>query len=549
MDLDPIIPPARAQALRTAGLWRDRTLLSCFDEAAAENPAGLAIVDARSGAEERRIRYDELDQASRRIAANLVRMGVRPGDVVAFQLPNWWEFAAVHLGCLRCGAASNPLMPIFRERELSFMLDYARARVAIVPARFRGFDHAGLLRTLRPRLPHLEHLVVLGEDGPEGFEQALLGSTAAEAPALPPNPDEVVQLLYTSGTTGTPKGVMHSSNTLMANILPFIERLGLSAEDRFFMGSPLAHQTGFLYGLWTPIVLKTSVTLLDIWDRDRAWAAIRKDSTTFTMGATPFLTDLTEAASAPPPDEVPLRMFVCGGAPIPRAVAERAAERLKIKVIAVYGMTENGAVTVTPPDAPAEKVFSADGLPLPGVQVRVVDAEGRPLPAGAEGRLQIHSPSNFLGYLRRPEAYDTDADGWFESGDLATIDQDGYVRITGRSKDIIIRGGENIPVAEVEEQLYRHPAVADAALVGMPHERLGETGCCFLVLKPGAQLDLAELRSYLEARGVARNYWPERIELVEELPRTASGKIQKFALRERAQALAGAAPPGPAGSR
>lgn len=538
MNLDPNIPLGRAQALRAAGLWRDRPLLSCFDEAVAEDPARIAIVDARGGAAERRISYGELDQASRRIAANLARMGVRRGDVVAFQLPNWWEFAAMHLACLRCGAASNPLMPIFREHELSFMLDYARARVVVVPARFRGFDHAGLLRALRPRLPHLEHIVIVGEDGPEGFEQALLGQTAAEAPELTLDPDDVVQLLYTSGTTGTPKGVMHSSNTLLSNVLPYIERLGLTGDDRFFMGSPLAHQTGFLYGLWAPIVLRTSVTLLDVWDKDRAWAAIQKDRTTFTMGATPFLVDLTEAASAPPPDEVPLRMFVCGGAPIPRAVAERAAERLKIKVIAVYGMTENGAVTVTPPDAPAEKVFSADGLPLPGVRVRVVDAEGGPLPAGAEGRLQIHSPSNFLGYLRRPEAYDTDADGWFDSGDLAMIDADGYVRITGRSKDIIIRGGENIPVAEVEEQLYRHPAVADAAVVGMPHERLGETGCCFVVLKAGQQLDLPELRRYLEACGVARNYWPERIEVVDALPRTASGKIQKFALRERAQAQA-----------
>lgn len=538
MNLDPIIRPGRAQALRAAGLWRDRPLLSWFDEAVAEDPARMAIVDARTNGAQRRITYGELNEVSRRIAANLVRMGVRRGDVVAFQLPNWWQFAAVHLACLRCGAASNPLMPIFRERELSYMLDYARARVAVVPASFRGFDHAGMVRGLRPRLPHLDHLVVIGEDGPEGFDQALLGRTSATLPEPHLDADDIVQLLYTSGTTGTPKGAMHSSNTLMANVLPFIERLGLTGKDRFFMGSPLAHQTGFLYGLWAPIVLKTSVTLLDVWDKNRAWAVIQEEKTSFTMGATPFLIDLTDTAAAPPPDAVALRMFVCGGAPIPRALAERAAERLRIKVIAVYGMTENGAVTVTPPDAPAEKVFAADGLPLKGVRVRVVDADGQPLPTGAEGRLQIHSPSNFLGYLRRPEAYDTDADDWFDSGDLATIDADGYVRITGRGKDIIIRGGENIPVAEVEDQLYRHPAVADAAVVAMPHERLGETGCCFVVLRTGQRLDLLELRRYLEARGMARNYWPERIEVVDELPRTASGKIQKFLLRERAKGLA-----------
>ncbi|MDT0496387.1 AMP-binding protein [Algiphilus sp. W345] len=537
-DLDPIIRPARAQALRASGLWRDTPMLHWFDAAVAEDPQRTAIVDARAGADERRVSYGDLDLASRRIAANLVRMGVRRGDVVAFQLPNWWQFAAMHLACLRCGAASNPLMPIFRERELAYMLDDARARVAVVPKVFRGFDHAGLLRSLRPRLPHLQHLVVIGEDGPEGFEQALLAESSVPVPGQAPGPDEVVQVLYTSGTTGRPKGVMHSSNTLMANVLPFIERLGLSGADRFFMGSPLAHQTGFLYGLWAPIVLKTSVTLLDSWDKNRAWAAIQKDRTTFTMGATPFLVDLTDAESAPPPAEVALRMFVCGGAPIPRAVAERGAERLQIKIVAVYGMTENGAMTVTPPDAPAEKVFSSDGLPLPGARLRVVDPEDRVLPTGAEGRLQIHSPSNFLGYLRRPQDYGMDDDDWFDSGDLAVLDADGYVRITGRSKDIIIRGGENIPVAEVEELLYRHPAVADAAVVAMPHPRLGETGCCFVTLRPGEHFDLPALRDYLEARGVARNYWPERVEFADALPRTASGKIQKFVLRERARSLA-----------
>lgn len=538
MILDPIIRPARAASLRGDGSWRDIHLLHFFDEAVEQVPDHIAIVDCREGEPERQITYRELDASSRRIAANFVRLGVQPGEVVSFQIPNWWEFVAIHLACLRCGATSNPLMPIFRQRELSFMLAYAQSRLVIVPKLFRGFDHAALLHSLRPKLPQLEHLIVIGEDGAEGFENTLLAPCETSLPKSSMNADEIVQLLYTSGTTGMPKGVMHSSNTLLANVLPFAERLGLENSDTVFMGSPLAHQTGFLYGMWLPIVLKNTLSLMDVWDKERAWSIIQAQKSTFTMASTPFLADLMTASSAPPKTEVPLRIFACGGAPIPRALAEQSVAQLGIKLCSVYGMSENGAITVTAPDAPAEKVFNADGSPLPGVQVRIADAEGTELPRGEEGRLLIHSPSNFLGYLLKPEAYGMDDDDWFDSGDLARMDSDGYIRITGRSKDIIIRGGENVPVVEVENLLYRHPAIVDAAVVGMPHPRLGETGCCFVSLKPDHSFDLAELRRYLDSEGMTRNYWPERVEVVDTFPRTASGKIQKFQLRETARQLA-----------
>ena len=278
--------------------------------------------------------------------------------------------------------------------------------------------------------------------------------------------------------------------------------------------------------------------LTDVWEKDRAWSVITDYKVTYNMGATPFLADLMQSTKAPPAESVPLRYFVCGGAPIPRALAEQAAQRLGIKVLSVYGMSENGAVTVTPPDAPPEKVFSADGSPLPGVRLRIVNDEGTELPAGEEGRLLIRSPSNFVGYLRKPEAYGTSSDGWFESGDLARIDADGFIRITGRSKDIIIRGGENVPVVEVENLIYRHPAIVDAALVGMPHDRLGETGCCFVTVKPGENFDLDILRAHLQQGGMTRSYWPEKVVVVEAMPRTASGKIQKFQLRETAKQIA-----------
>jgi cyclohexanecarboxylate-CoA ligase len=540
MHLDPFIPERRARRMREAGWWRDVPFLSYFDRAVAERPELTAIVDNREQGQVRRFSYRELDRVSRRIAANLWALGVRHGDVVAFQLPNWWEFVAIHLACLRIRATSNPLMPIFRERELSFMLDYARAKVVIVPKLFRRFDHEAMLRALAPKLPHMSRLVIVGGEGADAFDKVLLAEDTPDAPEQQASADDVVQLLYTSGTTGMPKGVMHTSNTLVANVVGFLERLGLSGDDTVYMGSPLAHQTGFLYGMWLPIMLRTTGILTDVWDKDRAWSVILSNKVSFTMGATPFLADLLHSDKAPPAAQVPLRYFVCGGAPIPRALAEAAAPRLGLKVVAVFGMSENGAVTVTPPDAPPDKVFSADGLPLPGVFLRVVDAQGRDLPTGAEGRLLINSASNFVGYLRKPEAYATDDEGWFDSGDLARLDADGYVRITGRSKDIIIRGGENIPVVEVENALYRHPDLVDVAVVAVPHERLGETACCYVSVKPGRTFSLEEMRRYLQEFGMTKNYWPERVEIIEAFPRTASGKVQKYQLREMAKSLAAA---------
>jgi cyclohexanecarboxylate-CoA ligase len=232
-----------------------------------------------------------------------------------------------------------------------------------------------------------------------------------------------------------------------------------------------------------------------------------------------------------------LRLFVTAGAPIPRVLVQRAQERLGARVISAWGMTENGAVTSTRPDDPPQKVFETDGRAFPGFEVRVVDAGDHPVPTGEEGRLQARGMCNFVGYLKRPERFDTNADGWFETGDLARMDPDGYIRISGRAKDIIIRGGENIPVAEVEGALYRHPAVQDVAIVAMPDERLGERACAFIVPRQGQSLSFEQMIAHLQAEKMSRSYFPERLEVVEGMPRTASGKIQKFRLRQLAADL------------
>jgi cyclohexanecarboxylate-CoA ligase len=387
----------------------------------------------------------------------------------------------------------------------------------------------------------LRHVLAVGGTGAHDFDRLLdhAADRAARAVfiAQRPGPDDVVLLLYTSGTTGEPKGVMHTSNTLMAMVGPYAARFSLGADDVMLMGSPLAHLTGFAYGLMMPVHMGGRAVFLDIWNGNRALDIIRDQGVTFTMGATPFVADLTEAASERRADARTLRGFLSAGAPIPRNLVRRATEILDAFIISAWGMTENGAATSTKPGDSAERVFETDGTPFPGLEIRVVDGGGRALDTGSEGDLQIRGAANFVGYMGRPEAFDTDADGWFKTGDLARMDADGYVRITGRSKDVIIRGGENVPVVEVEGLIYQHPAIAECAVVAMPDERLGERGCCFAVLRAGESLEFPALIAFLREKELSRTYLPERLEIIDAMPKTPSGKIQKNVLRERAKSF------------
>ena len=540
MEFDAVlIPPRRAHSI-AKGFWHDRTINDDLDACVAACPdqTALTAVQAESGAVTR-FTYRELSNMADRVAVGLTKLGVGKNDIVACQLPNWWQFTVTYLACSRIGAVMNPLMHIFRERELSFMLKHGEAKVLIIPQTFRGFDYEQMVNGLKPTLPDLKHVVVVNGAGANSFEALLSGPEwEKESHAKTvltqhrPGPDDVTQLIYTSGTTGEPKGVMHTANTVMANIIPYAARLHLDANDVVLMASPMAHQTGFMYGLMMPIMLKSSAVLLDVWEPLRAIDLVRNESVTFTMASTPFLTDLAKNVEESGKKVPTLRTFLCAGAPIPGPLVEQARSVLGTKIVSAWGMTENGAVTLIELNDPDERAFTTDGLPLPGVELKVVNDDGVSLPAGEAGKLYVRSCSNFGGYLKRAHLNGTDAEGWFDTGDLARLDAQGYVRITGRSKDVIIRGGENIPVVEIESLLYRHPAIAMAAIVAYPDERLGERACAVVVLKPGQSLDLPTLVEYLKAQKIALQYIPEKLEIREAMPSTPSGKIQKFKLRE-----------------
>jgi len=518
------------------GIWPDRVVTDYLDQWVATRPDDPAIIAFRE--EDRsttRLSYGQLNERVAAVASTLTELGVSRGDVVAFQLPNWWEFVAVYLACVRIGAAANPLMPIFRHRELAFMLALADSKVFIAPAQFRGFDHATLARTLARDIPGLQHVLLVGGKNGDAFETRLARAAAksayASGAALKPN--DVTQLLYTSGTTGEPKGVMHTSNTLLGTIRKFAERMEVRGSDAVFMPSPLAHQLGFAYGILMTQIMGIPLVLLDVWNPASAADLIERHRPTFTFAATPFLADLANFPGLAERRLDSLRLFVSSGAPIPPAVVQATQERLGVTVATCWGMTECCSVTITPPSG--YKVLESDGCALDGEEVRIVDERGAEVPHGVEGTLQIRGAALFVGYLKRPQLYALDPDGWFDTGDLARMDDEGYIRICGRKKDIVIRGGENIPVIEVESALYRMPEIADVAIVAMPDPRLVERACAFVTLRPGRSLTLERLRQHLAAEEISKHFWPERLEIIDEMPRTPTGKIQKFVLRERAR--------------
>src|SRR5215470_9075070 len=339
---------------------------------------------------------------------------------------------------------------------------------------------------------------------------------------------------------------MHTSNTTLSIIYPLIERLAFVDSDIALMSSTFGHQTGYLYGYCLTVLLGSTGVWLDIWNAEEAARLIAGERVTYTMGATPFLQDLTYSPALVHQDLSSLRLFISAGAPIPRKLVQDARRRLRCAISAGWGMSENGLVTCNALDDPEEKVFGTDGRPLAGMEVAVVDGDddGRGCPPKTEGDLLVRGHSQFVGYWKRPEFTREahTADGWFKTGDRAMLDADGYVSITGRAKDLIIRGGENISVAEIENLLYAHPKIQNVAVVAMPDPRLVERACAFVIPKPGEIVTLAELVAYLDARQLARHKFPERLEIVGEFPMTPSGKIQKYRLREAIARMLGMDP-------
>ncbi len=529
---------------RKAGYWLDKTVDQLLGEVIARTPEKTSIIADRADRERVvRLTYRELGNLVDRAASSLSRLGVAPRDVVTVQLPNWWEFVVTALACSKIGAVFNPVMPILRERELLYVLNFCESKVFIVPKTYRGFDYAAMAQGMRGELHHLKHLIVVDGDGDAGFERAILSAEPGGKPAISPGtspalgPDDMAVVMFTSGTTGEPKGVIHTSNSLVGCTKALAQRFGLHDNEVLLVASPVAHMTGYAAVVLQSIYLGGTMVLQDVWEPRHGVSLMVREGVTYTAASTPFLNDICDVVAGGAPRPASLRSFLCAGATIPPVLIERAAREVGIHACSLWGMTESLASTLTEPSRAAEKSPATDGRPLEGMEVRIVDFEGKPVPTGQSGRLLVRGCQMFSGYYKRPDLETFDAQGWFDSGDLAYMDDEGYIRISGRVKDVLIRGGENVPVVEIENLLYKHPAVAAVAVVGYPDARLGERGCAFIVAKPGNTIDLAAVQAYLAECKMAKQFWPERVELVADLPRTASGKIQKFKLKEVAEAF------------
>ncbi|MCW0213129.1 MAG: AMP-binding protein, partial [Pseudonocardia sp.] len=444
--------PDLVDAYTAPGLWEGIRVDSYLSERAARHPERLALVDR--GAE---WSYGALDREIDRWVVALRHHGVGPGTVVSWQLPNWAEAVILHQATLRLGAVSNPIIPIYRHSEVSFILRQARSEIFFVPATFRGFDFPGMLRDIRGELPDLATVVVVGgastEDGVVSLDTFLAAGASAPTSAdgqASRDANAIALLLYTSGTTASPKGALHTHNTLDYENRSMIEFFGLTSSDVVFMPSPVTHITGVLYGLQLPFMLGGAVVLLDVWEPGAGLELIQRHGCTFMLAATPFLHGLVHHPARTPEATRTLSVFACGGADVPPDLVRRAADELGCLVSRVYGSTEFPTATSSNLSDPLQKRARTDGRAIGHAQLMVVDDQDLPVPTGDTGHLLVRGPELFVGYL--DEALNADAfttDGWFRTGDLAVVDDEGYVEITGRQKDIIIRGGENISAKEI----------------------------------------------------------------------------------------------------
>ena len=534
MFFETTLTTARIGASR--GFWADRRLQEFLDEAVLEDPTRTATVDARG-----RLTFGELAEQTDLVASALLDLGVRPGDVVGAQLPNWNEFVVLMLAVERIGAVMNPVAPIFRMRELSGMYELARPVLTVIPDSFRGFDFPQLHAELAEATPSLREIVVIGEDqgaGTRTWDDLLDAGRRSEIDSdtldlLAPDPNAVAELIFTSGTTGTPKGVLHTHNTLGIGTQAMIDSQSITSRDVAHMASTFAHQTGYLFGARLCVQAGITGVFQEVWDPARFVELVEQHRISLSFGAAPFLADVLGVPDLADHDLSSFRVFGCFGAAIPGPLLEQAAEKLPAQVMPGWGMSEVSLMTTTRPGDPPAKISSTDGAPLPGNEVRVVGPDGEPVPTGEEGDLECRGVFEFVGYVQgRDFTSGFYHDDWFMTGDRARLDEDGYLRITGRSKDLVIRGGENVPVKEIEDLLLRHPDVAGVAIVGKPDPRLGEIACAFVLPVEGRTPTLGELTELLAGEKVTKQFWPEALVLIEEFPTTPSGKVQKFKLRE-----------------
>lgn len=518
--------PAPHQALWAKGdVWDRRTLFDLAVERADAAPDFPAVVEG-----ERRFSRASLIEDATALSAALYTRGLRPGDVVAFQIPNWHEAVIINLAAAQSGFVVNPIVPIYRDHEVSLMLGDCNASAFFVASSFRKYDFAAMADRIRTSLPSLRHVFTVRGEGSDDFASLLNEGRMLPFERPTVDPLGVKMVLYTSGTTGRPKGVLHSHVTLQHIVRESGAYWGLKDGEATLMPSPVTHVSGYANGLEAPFICGTSTILMESWNADEALTLIDRHQVVGTVAATPFLVELAAAARAAGNRLESFRFFACGGAAVPPEVIPAAnAAFANCHAFRVFGASEVPLVSFGWPDD-EHLAATTDGC-IVDYQVRIVDADDHDLPDGQEGEILARGPAMLLAYADEQQtAEGITTDGYFRTGDLGVRSPEGAITITGRKKDLIIRGGENISAKEIEDVLHTHPAVSEASVVAMPHDRLGEGVCAYVIARHAAP-SAEELARHVADSGLAKQKIPERFVFVEDFPRTASGKIRKDQLR------------------
>ena len=518
-----------------AGEWPQPNVSAMLDARRRSDADRVFMIEGvRSGG--RQFTFGQLATRADRMAVALRGLGVRAGDVVSWQLPNWFEGAALTAAIDRIGAIANPIISIYREREVGFVCRQARAKVLIVPGIVRGFDHRELAETVRAQAPDLEHVLTVRAEPAAGQTalETLEDDPSEPLPPSPIGPYDVSAVFYTSGTTADPKGVLHTPSTLGALLHCQAQMFGRSADDRSLLQFPLPHIGGVLMFIIQPLRWGSSSVYMDTFDPELAIDLIERHAITSAGGPPAILQGMFAAPNCRPEKFRTVRTSGSGAADVSPELMRELRDKFRTVAFRSYGMTECPMFTSGRLEDPEEKRHGTDGRPVPGAVARLVDDAGRPVAAGTEGEIEAFGPQLCVGYLDPSLNSAFTADGFFRTGDLAIADTEGFLRITGRRKDIIIRKGENLSAKGIEDDLSAHPAVADVAVIGVPDAESGERVCACIVLRPGApRLGLADVRAFMEQRGVMRQKIPQQLELLDELPRNATGKVRKDQLRAR----------------
>jgi acyl-CoA synthetase (AMP-forming)/AMP-acid ligase II len=520
------MPAELRERWRAQGLLVDRTLAEAFVEAVRARPdVEVTVVSDNRPAH---ATLGEVFERAQRLAGGLRALGLGAGDVVAVQTPNWLETLLAHAAIALIGGVTLPIIHIYGSAELSFIVRQSGAKALITPDVWRGANYIERVAAVRAVAPDLIHVVV-GQAPAGAVAWDDLAAHAPDATVARRDPASVALLIYTSGTTSDPKGVQHSHQTLLAELLAAPDR----APDAVALSPwPPGHVAGVL-ALGRFWLFGRPTVLMEQWNAAEAARYIEAHRISSTAG-TPFhLTSLLDAAEQMGLGLSSLTDYLAGATMIPPSLIARCDAR-GLKTYRSYGLSEHPTVSRGAPEDPLEKRLTTDGRLCPGVEVMIVDDDGQPVATGGEGEILSRGPERFLGY--RDSALDAGvllAGGWLRTGDIGRLDAEGYLAITDRKKDIIIRGGENIASREVEDILALMPGVKEAAVVGMPHPTLGEKVCAFIVADAGTDLGLEHVSAHFRARGVARQKTPERIILIDELPRNAAGKVLKPVLRAR----------------